>query len=474
MRNLLLFAALALPLAGQDYDIVLRGGRVMDPETKLDAVRDVGIRGGTVAALSETPLAGKRTIDVRGLVVAPGFIDLHSHGQDLENQRYKAADGVTTALELEIGTADVAGWYREREGRRLIHTGVSAGHVPARIEVMREPNPGVFVPSGDAAHRAATDEEITAMKRRLEQGLAAGALGAGFGLQYTPAASRSEVLEMFRAAGAAHAAAFVHLRYMGAREPANALSALEEVLAAAAVSGAAVHVVHITSSGLRQTPGLLRAIAEARAHGIDITTECYPYTAAQTELQSAMFDEGWQQVLGVDYGALEWAETGERLDAASFARYRRQGGMVIMHMIPEEIARLAVASPLTMIASDGYIARGKGHPRGAGTFARALGYYVREQNALGLMDALGKMTLEPARRLEARASGMRRKGRIQAGSDADITVFDPRTVADRATFRQPTLASAGIRWVLVAGVPVIADGRLDDSVRPGRAIRASH
>ena len=277
---------------------------------------------------------------------------------------------------------------------------------------------------------------------------------------------------MFRAAGAAKAPAFVHIRHMGAREPASALAALEEVLAAAAVSGAPLHVVHITSSGLRQTPDLLAAIAGARAHGLDVTTECYPYTAAQTELQSAMFDEGWQQVLGVDYGALEWAATGERLTAATFARYRKPGGMVIMHMIPEEIATLAVASPLTMIASDGYIEAGKGHPRGAGTFTRVLGYYVRERHALGLMDALAKMTIQPARRLEARAPAMRRKGRLQPGADADITVFDPGTVADRATFRQPTLAPAGIRWVLVSGVPVVAEGRLEAGPRPGRAIRA--
>ena len=277
---------------------------------------------------------------------------------------------------------------------------------------------------------------------------------------------------MFRAAGAVKAPVFVHIRHMGAREPANGLAALEEVLAAAAITGAPLHVVHITSSGLRQTPDLLAAIRDARAHGVDVTTECYPYTAAQTELQSAMFDEGWQQVLGADYGALEWAATGERLTPATFAKYRNPGGMVIMHIIPEEIAMLAVASPLTMIASDGYLEKGKGHPRGAGTFTRVLGYYVRERHALPLMDALAKMTIQPARRLEARAPVMRRKGRVQVGADADITVFDPRTVVDRATFRQPTLAPEGVRWVLVSGVPVVAEGRLQENARPGRAIRA--
>ncbi len=436
----------------------------MDPESKLDGVRNIGIRAGKIVAIRSTPLTGRQTIDASGLVVAPGFIDLHAHGQDAENHRYQARDGVTTALELEIGAYDVAAWYAEREGKRLINSGVTVGHAPARMRVFKDPSTAL-VPSGDGARRAATEEEITLMKAAVERGLQQGALGLGFGIQYTPGASRWEILEMFRVAGRFKVPVFVHIRHMGDAEP-DALNALEEVIADAAITGAPLHIVHITSSGLQQTPKLMQTIAEARARGLDITTECYPYEAAMTELQSTLFDPGWQRILGVDVDRVEWTATGERLTPATFTRYRKQGGMVIMHMIPAEIAAMAVASPLTMIASDGIIANGKGHPRGAGTFARVLGRYVREQKALPLMDALAKMTVHPANRI-----GLRTKGRVQVGSDADLTLFDPDRVIDNATFKDPTLGSTGIEYTIVNGTPVVTRGALVEGVMPGHAVR---
>ncbi len=463
---------LLLLLAGmcsaQTYDVVIQNGRVVDPESKLDAVRNLGIRGGKIASITTRILKGKQTLDAKGLTVAPGFIDLHAHGQDLENQRLQARDGVTTALELEIGTYDVDAWYIQREGKRIIHSGVSAGHAPARMHVMQDR--GTLVPTGDAARKASSEEQISAMKRAIERGLQQGGVGVGFGVQYTPAASRWEILEMFRVAGRFRAPAFIHIRHMGQAEP-DALNALEEVIAAAAVTGAPVHVVHLTSSGLRQAPKLLQSIAEAQKRGFDITTECYPYNAAMTELNSAMFDAGWQKVLGIDYGALEWTATGERLTEETFRRYRAMGGLVIMHMIPDEVVREAVASPLTMIASDGLVEKGKGHPRGAGTYARVLGRFVREEKALTLMEAVRKMSLMPAQRLEKYVPAMRNKGRIKAGADADLVLFDPERVIDKATFQNPAQTSEGIVHVLVNGVAVVSDGKLVENVFPGRAVR---
>jgi len=454
----------AAAFAQQPYDLVIAGGRVMEPESKLDAVRNVGIRAGKIAAVSAAPMKGRQTIDAKGLVVAPGFIDLHAHGQDNENHRYQARDGVTTALELEIGTYDVDAWYAAREGKRLINSGVTVGHPPARIRVLKDPSP-TLVPVGDGARRVATEEEVTLMKAGIERGLQQGALGLGFGIQYTPGASRWEILEMFRVAGRFKAPVFVHVRHMGDTEP-DALNAIEEVIADAVITGAPLHIVHITSSGLKQTPKLLQTIGEAKARGVDVTTECYPYEAAMTELQSAMFDPGWQRILGIDVDGVEWTATGERLTPATFTKYRKQGGMVIMHMIPAAVAAQAVASPLTMIASDGIITNGKGHPRGAGSFARVLGRYVREQKALPLMDALAKMTLQPANRV-----GLKTKGRVQVGSDADLAIFDPARVIDNATFREPTLPSTGIDHVIVNGTPVVLRAALVDGVMPGRPVR---
>jgi N-acyl-D-aspartate/D-glutamate deacylase len=464
MRAAWLFLLLT-PLCAQPYDLVIRNGRVIDPESGLDAVRHLGISGGKIQAVSASPLAGRASIDATGLVVAPGFIDLHSHGQDAENYRYKAMDGVTTALEMEVGVADVDAWYDQREHQALINYGASIGHIPVRMRVMRDP--GNFLPTGDAAHRPASDPEIAECRRQIEQGLARGAVGVGMGMHYTPAASRWEILEMFRAAAGFGAACFVHLRYAGEESAAG----LEEVIAASALTGAPVHVAHITSNGLRATPRLLQMIAEARTRKLDITTELYPYTAAMTAIESALFDPGWQSILGIGFGDLQWAETGERLTAQSFARYRRSGGSVILHMIPQAAVDAAMVSPFVMIASDGGLRNGKGHPRSSGTFARVLGRYVRETGALSLAEAIRKMSFMPAERLQERVPAMRHKGRIREGADADLTLFDPKTVMDASTYEDPARYSIGIRYVLVNGVQVVSDGKLRE-VSPGRAVRA--
>src|ERR1035438_135968 len=236
----------------ETFDVVIAKGRVMDPESGLDAVRNVGLTGGKIRAISQEPLAGKIVVDAKGLVVAPGFIDLHEHGQEPRNYQFQAHDGVTTSLELEVGTGDVDGWYAQREGKALINYGVSIGHIPVRIKVLGDP--GDFLPSGDAAHKAATTEQIAEMRELVEHGLRSGALSVGMGINYTEGASREEILEIFRAAAKYQASVHVHLRYAGMLEPATGLNALEESIAAAAITGAPLHVVHVTSIGLRDTP----------------------------------------------------------------------------------------------------------------------------------------------------------------------------------------------------------------------------
>jgi len=292
------------------------------------------------------------------------------------------------------------------------------------------------------------------------------------GINYTPGATHWEIVEMFRVAAKYNAPMHVHLRYAGLIEPETGLNAIEEVIAAAAATGAPLHVVHITSMGLKYTPQLIAMVEGTQRRGLDVTTECYPYTAASTHLQSAIFDPGWQEKLGIGFHELQWADSGERLTAETFEKYRKQGGVVVIHAIPEEAARTAVANPIVMIASDGMpITGAKVHPRGQGTFSRVLGHYVREEKALDLMTALRKMTLMPAQRLEKRAPAFKDKGRIRVGADADITVFDPERVIDKATYDEPLQYSEGIQFVLVNGTLVVKDGKLVDGVFPGRAAR---
>jgi N-acyl-D-aspartate/D-glutamate deacylase len=458
--------------ADDTYDVVIKDGKVMDPESGLNEIRNVGIANGKIVAISEKDLDGKNVINAKGLVVAPGFIDMHEHGQEPQNYEFQAHDGVTTSLELELGTDDVAGWYAKREGKSLINYGVSSGHIPIRMKVLKDP--GNYLPTGDAAHRIATAEELSQIKTRIEEGLKQGALAIGMGINYTAGASREEIVEIFQVAAKNNATIHVHLRHAGILDPDNGIAGLEEVIAAAAATGAPLHVVHITSMGLKFTPLLIEMVKGAQARGLDVTTECYPYTAGSTGLESALFDAGWQQKMGISYKDLQWAKTGERLTEATFKKYRTEGGAVIIHMIPEEDARIAVADPIVMIASDGMEITGpKVHPRGQGTYSRVLGHYVREEKVLDLMTALKKMTLMPAQRLEKHAPMFENKGRIRTGADADITIFDPDRIIDKATFDEPLQASEGIQFVLVNGQLVINNGQLVKGTFPGRPARVA-
>jgi N-acyl-D-aspartate/D-glutamate deacylase len=375
-------------------------------------------------------------------------------------------DGVTTALELEVGASPVNKWYSERESKALVNFGASAGPIPARMAVMGDTSN--FVPRDAALNGTATPEQQAAILAAVQKDLDDGGLGVGLGIEMAPKMSPPEVLDLFNAVAKWRRPIFIHLRKPGA----HVIESLQEVIADAAVAGVSIHVMHISGTAGFRTPEALRMVEGARARGLDVTVEVYPYIAGSAPIESGLFDPGWQENRGITYSDLMWVATGERLTEESFGRYRKQGGRIIMFLNTEDTVRKAVAHPLTMVASDGLLTHGQGHPRGAGTYARILGKYVREERALSLMEAIRKCSLMPAQRLEPFAPQMRNKGRIKVGGDADLTVFDPVQVIDKATFENPGQFSEGFRYVFVNGRLVVRNGKLESGVFPGEAIRA--
>jgi N-acyl-D-aspartate/D-glutamate deacylase len=459
-------------------DLVLQGGRVMDPETGLDAVRNVGILGGKIIIVTEESIEGREVIDVTGLVVAPGFIDLHAHGQDPISNRLQAADGVTTALELEVGVFPVEKWLKSRQGKALLHYGATVGHTSARIKTMSgldvphwpmlAPGDSTLAENKDYAEKQATPKQLAEINEMLMDGLKEGALGLGLGISYTPASTREELVGLFQLASDRDMPIFIHLRD---QNTGGILGAFQEAIANAASTGAAVQIVHLNSTAKQLAREALNLIRGAREHGVDITTEAYPYTASSTFIETAQFDL-WENLPEKEYQRLQWPSTGERLTSKTFKKYRKQGGFVIIHGRSEETNQWIVSQPDVIVASDGIPFRyGPAHPRGAGTFSRVLGHYVREKKALSLMDGLRKCTLLPALRMQSSSILFRNKGRLQEGKDADITVFDPDSILDLGTYEKGDQPSRGILHVLVMGTFVLRDGAIVENVFPGKALK---
>jgi N-acyl-D-aspartate/D-glutamate deacylase len=484
LLSLLLCAGASAANAQEAYDIVISGGRVMDPETGLNAVRNIGIRGQSVVAISERPLSGNTEVDASGLVVSPGFIDLHAHGQSARANEFQAMDGVTTALELEAGVPDIPMFLAMREGDAVLNYGASISHGALRTWSMPEHAEeinrivGEIGASGEISsdvvdaffnviaagrYKELDPENYPDLWARLEKGLNDGALGVGMPHQYYPGVSYDEIFRLFQFAAGQDAPIYTHVREMG-------VTGMQEVVANAIATGASLHIVHMNSSSLWDYQTNLDLILGAQERGADVTTEAYPYTAASTSIDSAIFDEGWQEKLRISYEDIQMQDTGERLTEETFKKYREEGGVVIIHMMKDEWIKAQLSDPRVMVASDGMPYAPGAHPRGAGTFSRFLGRYVRDQEILSLMEGIAKVTLMPAERLESIAPQMKRKGRIQIGSDADITIFGEQEIIDTAGFDGELTYSEGVQYVLVNGEFVVWDGELVEGARPGQAI----
>lgn len=450
---------------GHVFERVIRNGRVIDPDSGFDAAADVGIDGGTIAAIGYDGLDGTEVIDAEGLVVAPGFIDLLSYEPNEYGAWFKIADGVTTNLAmhgLNARAADFFAAFGSPTTRPPCHYG------------------GAFdLPFTRAAlgidERAATPSELATLAEEAREAIAGGYLGVDVEPEYTPWVTTEEITALAQVAAEEGVPVFFHARYSAPAPPGeDNAAALAEVLGVARATGAAVHVSHLTSTGGTHTMAeSIATLEEARAAGVDVTACCYPYDFWATYLGSARFADGWQERFRISYDDLVVPGTGERLTEASFERERAANTLVAAYAIPEADVRAALTTPWVMLGSDSILEPGdNNHPRAAGTFARTLGRYVRDEQVLGLVDALAKMTILPARRLEGACPALARKGRLQIGADADVCVFDPATIADRATVDDPARESVGVQWVLVSGRPVRTPSGNDRSVRLGDPLRA--
>ncbi|WP_425408157.1 amidohydrolase family protein [Hyphococcus sp.] len=488
------------------YDLVILNGRVIDPETGLDAIRNVGVNGDSVAVVTKDKIAGATTINASGKVVAPGFIDLHAHGQRIPAGRMQALDGVTTALELEVGVLPVAEFYEQAAAEgRPIHYGVAASWAHARIAeiVNDEPEANVEWFTGHFGNtqwqtKIASTEELEGILARLQSALDDGAVGIGFALGYAPGSGRKEYYAANALAAKNNVPTYTHARFLSVTEPDSSFEGFQEMVAVAASTGAHMHISHLNSISLRDIDAIAPMIRGAQENGVTITVEAYPYGAGATSIGAAMFQgPDWQARLG-GIKKSDFTVDGEPLSDAEFDRLQADAPStgVVLHMLhpddrSEDQAALdkSILYPGGAIASDGgywsdaggLIANdiwpmpenAQSHPRAAGTFSKFLRVYVREREAISLLDAIAKTSLIPAQILESAAPQMRQKGRIQVGADADIIVFDLARVSDRANFEKPAQASVGFEHVIVGGTPLVIDGVLDTTVLPGRPIRRS-
>jgi N-acyl-D-aspartate/D-glutamate deacylase len=487
-------------------ETVLRGGRVIDPESGLDAVRDVAVAAGRVTEIgSGLPPAARADVDVTGLVVTAGFVDLHSHVNGIAGLRLQAMDGVTTALELEAGVTPVAAAYRNAAAEgRPVNYGFATSWALARMEAVAgislDGRLSTFLANiaSPAWQRAATPGQIAAMLGRLSADLADGALGIGVLAGYAPATDPAEYLRVAGLAAEAGVPAFTHARDMIEMVPDAVIDGAEEIVRAAGETGAQMHYCHVNSTSQRHIGRVLDLIGRAQAAGARVTTEAYPYGSGMTGIGAVFLAPERLAERGLSPGSLTYAPTGERVASEARLRELRQadpGGLAIIELLDENdpadrrLLMRSLTFPGAVVASDAMPLTWTGpapspltwplpgtavtHPRTAGTFSRALRLLTRDGGPLGLAQALSKCSLLPARLLQDCVPAMRRKGRLQAGCDADIVVLDPATISDQASYARSTRPSTGIRHVLVNGTFVVKNGSVVAGALPGRPVRAS-
>lgn len=494
------------PVYSQGYDLVILNGRVIDPETMLDAIRHVGVKDGKIAAITEKKISGKKIIDASSHVVVPGFIDTHSHTVATElGQKLHLRDGVTTALELEAGVYPVAKWYDSWKGRGQTNYGATVGFIGARETIF---NPSyqtsdgatfndIWVPSGTHidsrwSTQVATDGEIVKILKLYEQGLREGALGVGNTAGYMPTGLTTREVDGAMALVAKYGGVMaMHGRYSSQKPPQSGVLGTSEALASLAAHRGALIVQNMTAQCLAVTAYCQALIDDAYKRGHQVVAEIYAYTFGASVVAAPYLQpDNYQKNMGRTYKDIVNLKTLKHLTKESYEQLIKEAPNtpITFENATKKDLYKALAHPTSIIASDamqyvnksdGKLAQAwdtpydqvNGHPRGAGTHARIL-RLVREENLMPLMLAVSKMSYMPARFLQDNGiPQMAKKGRMQVGADADITIFDPKSVKDNSNPKDGGLPSTGIPYVVVNGTIVVKDSKVLKGVFPGQPVR---
>jgi cytosine/adenosine deaminase-related metal-dependent hydrolase len=481
-------------------DTILRGGRVLDPATGFDGITDVVLRDGRVAAVGPQPTGEADVVDVRGLIVGPGFVDLHSHVHSIAGQRLQAMDGVTTALDLELGLMPVARAYADaaQDGRPLNY-GFSASWTAARAQVLLGTTPDAapaFGVLGQAEwQRTSTPGELDRWLALLSSELADGALGIGVLMGYAPHSDPAEFRAVARLAARAGVPVYSHVRELVEADPLVPVDGVDELVAAAAETGAAMHHCHVNSTSRRQIDRVLATLDRSRAAGARVTVETYPYGAGSTAIGAYFLQPERLPVWGLTPSNIVLVRTGERiaderrlrevrasdpgeLCVVEFLDERDDADRAMLHRSLAFADSIVASDAMPLVWPDGSTERREWplppgaatHPRTAGTFTRSVRLMVRELGEWTWLEAFRRCSYLPARVLDYVAPAARGKGRLGVGADADLVVLDPAAVTDNATYVDPCRPSSGVRHLLVGGQFVVRDGELLPDALPGRPL----
>jgi len=494
---ILLVLSFTTTATATDYDLVINNGRVMDPETNFDAVRNVGIKDGKIASITEETIKGKETIDAKGLVVAPGFIDGHQHCIEPYQYRLMLRDGRTTLLDTEIGAhgPKLDEWYKRREGKAPVNFGAAVAHEFARAEVLDGFTDWKYFYTPDAGQSRATKEGWSKTRPNLNQGnqilalidegLRQGGLGIGSTVGYMRAGvSAREILELQKLGGRYGRFISMHFRHTPGDDTSE-VNGIQEMLANAAALGVPAIAAHFNNPGYNMVHELL---VRMRERGYNVWGEIYPYAAGSTALNAVFLEpEVWVKALGHKYeDTVQDVATGEFYTQESREEMLKKEPtrLVVVYKIPESAIVDWIKMPGVAIGSDGmpmipddnltwdtpYEDLPNTHPRTSGSFATVL--RLARENNIPLMQAVSMTSYNYARPLgEMGLKSMQVRGRMQEGMVADITMFDPETVRDNATYAKGTLPSTGIINVIVNGVIVMKDQEPLKGVNPGQPIR---